>query len=212
MNVVRKALLPCLFALIALALQSGMTWADRAGLPPAPPGVEDLRFEEFFRLPAGRLGLEPSDHLMSLNGKRVRALGYVVTEEQPTSDLFLLTAHPVALAEQSDGPADYLPPATLFVHLAPIDTGKVVSHQPGLLVVTGMLEVGNREETNGRISFVRLRLDQPLEVAQDAAEVLVHSGHSPALNPDNFKGIVQLENLHVLGRTGSLNFLVAVGR
>jgi hypothetical protein len=170
-------LLVQLVALVALTLQSGLARADRPGLPPAPPGVEDLRFEDFFKLPVGRFGLEPTERLASLDGKRVRVLGYVVTEEQPTPDVFMLTPQPVELAEQSDGPADFLPPATLFVHLAPADAGRVVSHQAGLLMVTGTLELGNHEETNGRVSFARLRLDRPLEVAQDLADVSQHPGH-----------------------------------
>lgn len=158
-------------ALLTLALPAASMAGERAGLPAAPPGVTDLRFDEFFRLPVGRTGLDPGKRLLELAGQRVRVLGYVVGEEEPTPGLFMLTARPVALAELADGPADDLPPATLYVHLAPADADKVVSHQPGLMVVTGMLEVGNRDEANGRVSFVRLYLDQPLADAQTAAAV-----------------------------------------
>ncbi len=158
-------------ALVLLALPAAATPDQRPGLPAAPAGVTDLRFDEFFRLPVGRTGLDAGARLLELAGQRVRVLGYVVGEQEPTPGLFMLTARPVALAELADGPADDLPPATLYVHLAPADAGKVVSHQPGLLVVTGTLEVGNRDEANGRVSFVRLKLDQPLADAQTAAAV-----------------------------------------
>lgn len=163
-------------ALLVLALPAASAPDQRAGLPTAPPGVADLRFDEFFRLPVGRTGLDPGERLRELAGQRVRVLGYVVGEEEPTPGLVMLTARPVALAELADGPADDLPPATLYVHLAPADAGKVVSHQPGLLVVTGTLEVGNRDEANGRVSFVRLRLDQPLAHAQAAATLPRQAG------------------------------------
>jgi hypothetical protein len=163
---------------LLLALTHGVVAGERGGLPAPPPGVSDLRFGEFFRLPVGRGGLEPSARLQALDGQRVRVLGYVVSEEQPTPGLFMLTAHPVALAEVADGPADDLPPATLFVHLAPADAGKVVSHRPGLLVVSGVLEIGNQEEPNGRMSFARLRLDQPLPDAQDVSALPQGSAHT----------------------------------
>lgn len=106
--------------------------------------MAELRLADCFRLPVGRTGLEPSDRLTALDGSRVRVVGYVVGEEQPTPGLFMLTARPVTLAEVADGPADDLPPATLFVHLAPTDAGKTVAHRPGLLVVSGVLHIGGR--------------------------------------------------------------------
>lgn len=163
-------------ALLLLAVPAYAATDERGGLPPPPPSVTDLRFEEFFRLPVGRTGLEPTERLLTLSGKRVRVLGYVASEEEPTPGLFMLAALPVTLAEVADGPADDLPPATLYVHMAPADADKLVSHRPGLLVVSGTLEVGNQEEANGRVSFVRLRLDQPLAGAQTAAAA-TKAGH-----------------------------------
>jgi hypothetical protein len=168
----RAVLLTAVFSLACAC-----AWAERPGLPPAPAGVEDLMFEDFFSTPVGPRGLEPTQRLLALDGKRVRVLGYVVAEENPTPGLFLLTPVPTALADVSDGPADYLPPATLFVHLSPSDAGKVLSDQPGLLMVVGTLEVGNRDEAIGRVSFTRLRLDQPMPAARDATDVPPHSDH-----------------------------------
>jgi hypothetical protein len=154
--------------LLAATIGSGEA-AERQGLPAPAPGVTDLRFGEWFQLPVRRGGLEPSAQLRALDGKRVRVVGYVVGEEQPTPGLFMLTARPVTLSEVADGPADDLPPATLFVHLAPTDAGKTVARRPGLLVVSGVLHIGNQEEANGRVSFARLQLDQPLPPAEPVA-------------------------------------------
>lgn len=162
---------------LALALCGSAIGAERSSLPAPPPGVTDLRFGEFFRLPVGRTGLEPSERLTGLSGQRVRLLGYVVGEEQPTPGVFMLTANPVTLAEVDDGPADDLPPATLFVHLAPVDADKVVAHRTGLLVISGVLDVGRQEEPNGRVSFVRLRLDQPLPEAQPVSSLPPRDPH-----------------------------------
>lgn len=171
-----KCLPATLGALMLVTSPAYATADERGGLPPPPPGVTDLRFEEFLRLPVGRAGLEPTEQLLALSGKRVRVLGYVASEEAPTPGLFMLAALPVTLAEVADGPADDLPPATLYVHMAPVDADKVVSHQPGLLVVSGTLEVGNQNEANGRVSFVRLQLDQPLTGARTAAAA-TRAGH-----------------------------------
>jgi hypothetical protein len=166
------------FVLLLAVTAGGGEAAERRGLPAPAPGVTDLRFGEWFQLPVGRGGLEPSERLRALDGKRVRVLGYVVGEEQPTPGLFMLTARPVTLSEVADGPADDLPPATLFVHLVPIDADKVIAHQPGLLVVSGVLEIGNRDERNGRTSFARLRLDQPLPRAEPAGVPAQASAHA----------------------------------
>jgi len=123
-------------ALLVLALPAASAPDQRAGLPAAPPGVADLRFDEFFRLPAGRTGLDPGERLLELAGQRVRVLGYVVGEEEPTPGLFMLTARPVALAELADGPADDLPPATLSFHLAGLArAGLARSRQDGRFVI-----------------------------------------------------------------------------
>jgi hypothetical protein len=165
-------------ALLLAVMAGGAHAAERRGLPAPAPGVTDLRFGEWFHMPVGRGGLEPDEKLRALDGTRVRVLGYVVGEEQPTPGLFMLTARPVTLSEMADGPADDLPPATLFVHLAAADAGKVVAHRPGLLVLSGVLELGNREEPNGRTSFARLRLDQPLPGAEPAAIAAQASAHA----------------------------------
>ena len=122
------------------------------------PGVTDLKFREFFKLPIGPRGLEPTGKLLGLNGKRIRMVGYMAKQEEPTAGLFILSPLPVFLGHEDESLADDLPPAVIFVHS---DAGRdrVIPYVPGLIKVTGVLTVGNQEEADGRVSLVRLQLD-----------------------------------------------------
>lgn len=135
--------------------------APASALPALPADVAELKFKDFFTMPVGPRGLEMTPKLLALHGKRVRILGYMAQQEDPHPGFLMLTPVPVNLAEASEGMADDLPPATLFVHLPPSQANNVASHRPGLLVLTGTLSVGNHEEGDGRISVVRLQLDAP---------------------------------------------------
>jgi hypothetical protein len=133
----------------------------RGNITPPPKGVVDIKFREFFKMPMGPHGLEPTEKLLSLNGKQVRIIGYMVNAEEPAAGPFILAPLAVSMAEKEDGPADDMPATTLFVH---IENGEnwVVPHVPGLLKLTGTLELGNREESDGRVSSIRLKLDPEL--------------------------------------------------
>jgi hypothetical protein len=126
-------------------------------LPPLPLGVSALEFSEFFVKPVGPRGLELSDTLRGLHGKRVRILGYMVRREAAPPGTLILTPHPVQLHDFEYGLADDLPPNALHVTLP--DVAQELPYTPGLLLLTGRLEIGNREEKDGRISVVRLLLD-----------------------------------------------------
>ena len=133
----------------------------RGNITPPPKGVVDIKFREFFKMPMGPHGLEPTEKLLSLNGKQVRIIGYMVNAEEPSPGPFILAPLAVSMAEKEDGPADDMPATTLFVH---IENGEnwVVPHVPGLLKLIGTLELGNREESDGRVSSIRLKLDPEL--------------------------------------------------
>ena len=159
---------PEFIRLSALALGLGLQLHVFAGteqsaptstLPALPADIAELKFKDFFAMPVGPRGPEVAPKLLALDGKRVRILGYMAQQEDPHPGFFMLTPVPVKVAEASGGMADALPPATLFVHLPPSQANSVAAHQPGLLVLTGTLDVGNREESDGRISIVRLQLD-----------------------------------------------------
>ena len=118
----------------------------------------EIRFDEIFNKPIGPGGLEYSAKVRSLEGRRVHLHGYMVARESAPPGSFLLTPLPVQLHETEYGLADDLPPTTVFIE-APAWRSRAISHRPGLLMVTGILQLGNREEPDGRISSVRLVLD-----------------------------------------------------
>jgi hypothetical protein len=128
---------------------------------PSPVQVSEIKFRDFFVMPVGPYGLEPTEKLLSQDGKRVRIAGFIAAEEVPTPGLFILSPIPVSLSDVEDGPADDLPPTVVYVHLSGTDSQAVVRHQASPLLLTGTLSVGNRVEPNGRVSAVRLTLDAP---------------------------------------------------
>lgn len=131
----------------------------RATLPPLPPGVTALGFDEFFVRPIGDAGLVPTAKLRALDGKRVRILGWMVGREKPTPGTLLLTPVPVNIEEDESGFSD-LPPACVRV-LVPAAPHALLAHVRRPLLLTGTLSVGNRTEPDGSVSFVRLVLDPP---------------------------------------------------
>ena len=128
-------------------------------LPQPPSDTTDLKFRELFKLPIGSRGLEPSEKLIGLNGKRVRMVGYMAREENPTAGLFILSPLPVNLGDEDESFADDLPASAVYVHL---DSNSVTPYLAGLIKLTGILQVGFAQEVDGRVSTVRLMLDAPL--------------------------------------------------
>lgn len=157
--------------------------ANTNALPPLPPGVTELKFNEFFRSPTGPRGLELTDTLRRLEGRRIRILGYMARQTKPVDRCFLLAPVPLTLNEIEYGHADDLPAATLHVFTteeAPVQT----PYTPGPLFLTGKLSLGNRLEADGRTSTVRLFLDPPtleqkqaMEQAVTAAKKMKPDGH-----------------------------------
>jgi hypothetical protein len=127
--------------------------------PPAPAGVTDLDFPEFFD-PIGDRGLEFSAALRALDGQRVRIVGFMVRQAAPTPGVLLLAPQPAQVDELEYGACDDLPPQVLRVFV-PLPTGTQVPLTAGALMLTGRLELGAQAEPDGRNSFVRLRLDAP---------------------------------------------------
>jgi hypothetical protein len=132
------------------------------------PSANELSFREFYKLPIGPLGLEPTAKLLSLKDKRVHLQGFMVKEEEPTAGIFMVASLPVNIPEKEDGPSDDLPGATVFVHMPAEDSAKILAYRPGMWDLVGTLQLGAKEEGNGRISYVRLLLDQA--PAQNSAE------------------------------------------
>ncbi len=132
--------------------------AVRGELAPPPAGVSDIKFGEFFKMPVGPRGLEPTEKLLSLNGKRVRLIGYMAQQEVPTERLFVLAPLPVSLGDEDESLSDDLPPSAVFVHLE-TTAHHPIPYLPGLIQLKGTLSVGAQEEADGHVSAVRLLLD-----------------------------------------------------
>jgi hypothetical protein len=140
----------------------------RGELPPLPE-TTDLKFREFFALPIGPKGLTPSQRLLSLAGQRVRVVGYMARQEQPSTGVLIVAPLPVVLGGEDESFSDDLPATTLYVHLADADRYRSVPWMPGLLSFSGVLRLGAASEVDGRMSFVRLELDPQLSHAIAAA-------------------------------------------
>jgi len=129
-------------------------------LPPLPAGVAELKFNEFFANPVGPRGLELTEKLRDLEGKRVRILGYMAHREAQPPGVFLLTPFPVQVHDHDNGLAEDFPASVVQVSV-PTLPDQPVPHVPGLMLLTGTLHLGNRSEPDGRMSLVRLDLDPP---------------------------------------------------
>jgi hypothetical protein len=119
--------------------------------------VTVLSFKEFFE--SGDGGLKPSSTLLRLNGQRVRLVGFMAQMEAPPLGAFYLCPRPISCDEEGAGTADL--PAESVLVIVGSQRGKVVSFSPRALEVTGVLEVGNRQDSDGQMSFIRLVLDGP---------------------------------------------------
>jgi hypothetical protein len=144
-----------------------MSPADRAmadartapRLPRLPRGVIELKFQEFFVRPVGPRGLEFTEKLRSLHGRRVRVLGYMAHSDVPSAaETFMLTPYPVEIHDHDNHLADGFPASVVHVRM-PAGSAERPAHTRGLLLLTGRLEVGGQAEPDGRVSLVRLELE-----------------------------------------------------
>lgn len=137
--------------------------AQRAPLtpPPLPAGVEELTFREFFSPVVGDRGLDYSERMRALHGRRVRIAGFMTRDFVRHPGVFLLTGWPTKV--ESDGYCfnDELPPATLHVVLPPSAAGEPAPYIPGPMLITGTLQVGPSLMPDGRNAVARLVLDGP---------------------------------------------------
>jgi hypothetical protein len=120
----RRAAPPASSPASATEAASATTWgtnqpapaiSSTQALPPLPPGVAELKFNEFFRQPIGPRGLEFTEKLRHLEGRRIRILGYMARQARPEKHCFLLAPLPLTLNEIEYGHADDLPATTLDV-------------------------------------------------------------------------------------------------
>jgi hypothetical protein len=169
----------CVHALVAGASAPGATSAHRNDaatrvpaslavrktLGPPPEGVTELKFRELFKLPVGPKGLEATEKLLELDGKRVRIVGYMVRQSPAAKGTFLLSPLPTVLGDEDESLADDLPPTTLAVTLDK-SPELALPMMTGLLQVTGTLHVGaHSDPVTGRSMPAQVVLD---EVSQRA--------------------------------------------
>jgi hypothetical protein len=125
-------------------------------LGPQQPAT-DLAFREFFE-PTPK-ELRPSARLASLEGRRVRLVGFMVRSEEPPKGGFFLCPFPLVATEAGGGTAD-LPPETVYV-VVPSAAGRAVPHVARPVVVEGVLELGSRAGEDGQVSSIRVVLERP---------------------------------------------------
>ena len=153
---------PALVALLLLSLPAchGARPPQPApGVTAAAPAAQSLRLAELFR--SGGDTLVASDRTLALAGERVRLTGFMAQMELPPRGGFFVTPQPVHCDEAGGGTAD-LPLESVLV-LSESAKGRAIPWIKGALEMTGILEVGNRADDDGRVSAFRLRLDGPLE-------------------------------------------------
>ena len=135
--------------------------------------IVNLGFDEFFKMPVGAYGLEMTDKLKSLDGKKVRLCGFMVKEDrcrgghahnpadadkEVVKGRFMLSPAPVMVSYACFGTSDDLFPQTVFVRIPEL-SNKPVPYLSTPLEVSGTLSVGPSQEPDDRISQVRLILD-----------------------------------------------------
>ena len=133
----------------------------------------ELPFRGLFRFPAGPAGLEYSDGARSLAGRKVRITGYMVRQAQPIPWAFILSPVPQSLHEREYGLCDDLPMTAIHVFV-PRSSQPMVPRLNGPVAVTGILELGGREEADGRVSTARVRITG--SVAENLVPVGAHLG------------------------------------
>ncbi|MBC8101014.1 MAG: hypothetical protein H7Z41_00315 [Cytophagales bacterium] len=148
-------------------------------LKAASPKATPLAFREFF-VPTPR-ELKLSDKVQQLNGKRVQITGFMAHMEAQPKGAFFLCARPVTCDEAGGGTGD-LPPETIrvIVRGAKNQTIQSISRP---VVVTGLLEIGNRPEADGTTSSLRLILDRPQNLPSSKTTTLAAKAGKPKKSP-----------------------------
>ena len=133
--------------------------AVRATLTKPPKGTQELKFQEMFQMPVGPKGIQASERLLSLDGQRVRMVGFMVRSSGPRSTAFILAPMPVEISDEDEAEADDIPFNAVLVKLSTPAT-QSIPNLDGLLKVSGVLHVANVEDPDSsRIFPVTIDLD-----------------------------------------------------
>lgn len=147
-----------------------MNQASEETSPRTPPLIDSslrasyapLDLEEIYVKPAGPKGLELTAEAQKLHGVKVRISGQMVRHLHDDPRIFLMHPTPLTLLMSEFGLADDLPPSALHVILAD-RPGWAPVWTPRPLEVYGTLELGPRQELDGRISHFRLIADHVVD-------------------------------------------------
>lgn len=152
----------------ALALAAALTAAGDAEPPPtrsrAGSEIVQLEFREVLQ-PGPKA--EPSEKVRGLQGKRVRMIGFMAHMEDAPRGAFYLVSRPLHCAEDGAGTGDLPPDAVRVVVRS--SAGEEIPFYPGLLEISGLLQLGHEADEEGRTSFYRIVLDRPEDLAKPHA-------------------------------------------
>ena len=147
---------------IGLAFFLAVTVVARQGPSQSRQTTKDepaiLDFKEFFE--TSTRGLRPTQKLINLKNRRVKLVGFMAQMENELEGSFFLVPRPVFCDEEGGGNADIPPEAVLVI--VPFRSHEKIPFVPGLLEVTGVLEIGHKEEKR-QLSSIRLIMDGPTE-------------------------------------------------
>ncbi len=133
---------------------------------PLPPEVlqayTPLKFQEIFVTPVGPKGMEYSAKAESLKGRKVRMDGFMVKHLNDDPTLFMFCEIPTTHNSAEFMLADSLPVDLVHV-VMDVRPGDAPIYVPFPLTVLGTLELGTRQEKDGRVSSVRLISEHVLE-------------------------------------------------
>jgi hypothetical protein len=158
-RIVVGALASALLAGVLYAGSRPATGIEASSAAPMPPALSPIARLEFSELLARSSQLAPSDKASSLSGQRVVIEGYMARLELAPKGAFYLASRPVHCAEAGGGRAT-LPPDSVLV-TSDVLGGETVPFISGPLEISGVLDVGNRSDEQGRVAAFRLALDAP---------------------------------------------------
>ena len=147
-----------------------MDEASEETSPRTPPLIDSslrasyvaVNLDEIYVKPAGPKGLELTEEAQKLHGVKVRISGQMVRHLHDDPRMFLMHPTPLTLLMSEFGLADDLPPSALHVILAD-RPGWAPVWTPRPLEVYGTLELGPRQELDGRICRFRLIADHVVD-------------------------------------------------
>lgn len=134
-------------------------------------GYTELKTADIYVLPAGPRGLEFTSRTKSLHGAKVRIEGHMVRHFHEDAAAFLFTDVPASHNQAEYMLADSLPTGLVHVIL-PVIPGRAPAWRRERITVFGTLDLGSRQEIDGRISHVRLVADYVADAkTQDPIEL-----------------------------------------